>query len=161
VEGEFSGLVDVPHIDFILPGGKLIPFSIDYDGTSKGLGATVAGGYENFFGVLDVNYTETGLDFVLDDAEALVVSARLGWNGRIRKWDGGFWVGAMSQDLNQTWRIPLLDSGVIAEVDTDVDEAVNYLLGARWNILREVELMLEYGGFADREQWLGSVSYRF
>lgn len=162
-DGKFSGTVSVPRIPGVIPVPVSKPFEIDYDGPSVGVGTTIAGGYENFFGVLDINYAETELDFVLDDSEALTTSVRLGWNGKIRKWNGGFWVGAMHQDTDQTWRIPLVENGVtiIAEVDTEADEKMNYLLGWRWNIIQEVEVMMEYGGFADRKQLLGSASYRF
>ena len=161
--GEFSGTVDIPRIPGVIPDPVSVPFELDYDGTSVGAGTTIAGGYENFFGVLDINYTETDLDFVLDKAEALTTSVRLGWNGKIKKWNGGFWVGAMHQDIDQRWRFPIVQGGleIIAEVDTEADQSVNYLLGARWNIIQEVEVMMEYGGFADRKQMLVSASYRF
>lgn len=163
-DGKFSGTVDIPLIPGVINPSVSVPFDIDYDGASVGAGTTIAGGYKDFFGVLDINYTETDLDFVLDKAEALTTSVRLGWNGKINQWNGGFWVGAMHQDIDQRWRFPLImQSGldVIAEVDTEADQSINYLLGARWNIVQEVEVMMEYGGFADRKQLLVSANYRF
>ena len=68
----------------VLPGGSgrtlqtTLPTSIE--GTVKGLGITIAGGYESFFGALDANVAKADLGFD-ERFKATIVSARAGWNG--------------------------------------------------------------------------------
>ena len=50
------------------------------EGTVKGLGVTLAGGYKDFFGALDVNYAKADLGFD-ERFKATITSARAGWNG--------------------------------------------------------------------------------
>jgi len=69
----------------LVPGGApgrtfttTVPTSIE--GTVKGLGVTLAGGYESFFGALDVNWAKADLGFD-ERFKAVIASARAGWNG--------------------------------------------------------------------------------
>jgi hypothetical protein len=55
-----------------------LPTSIE--GTVKGLGVTLAGGYQAFFGALDVNWAKADLGFD-ERFKAVIASARAGWNG--------------------------------------------------------------------------------
>lgn len=55
-----------------------LPTSLE--GTVKGVGVTLAGGYKDFFGALDVNYAKADLGFD-ERFKATISSARAGWNG--------------------------------------------------------------------------------
>jgi hypothetical protein len=55
-----------------------VPTAIE--GTVSGLGITVAGGYESFFGAFDVNWAKADLGFD-ERFKAVITSARAGWNG--------------------------------------------------------------------------------
>jgi hypothetical protein len=76
------------HIDVtlppVLPGGPgrslkaTVPTSLE--GTVKGMGVTIAGGYESFFGALDANVAKADLGFD-ERFKATIISARAGWNG--------------------------------------------------------------------------------
>jgi hypothetical protein len=57
-----------------------VPTSIE--GTVKGVGVTLAGGYKDFFGALDVNYAKADLGFD-ERFKATITSARAGWNGSV------------------------------------------------------------------------------
>jgi hypothetical protein len=76
-------------------------FEINYKADVIGFGTTLAGGYKDFFGMIDVNRTRADLDISVTDAEATVVSARIGWNGTLGGFTGVLWVGAMYQDIAQ------------------------------------------------------------
>ena len=68
-----------------LPGNNCqvnTTFALDYDGDVLGVGTTVAGCYNDFFGMIDANNTDTDLDISTTDADATVISARIGWNGK-------------------------------------------------------------------------------
>jgi hypothetical protein len=43
----------------------------------------------------------------LTDAEAKVISSRIGWNGTMGRFTGVLWVGVMYQDVSQTLDLPL------------------------------------------------------
>ena len=55
-----------------------VPTSLE--GTVKGVGVTLAGGYQSFFGALDVNRAKADIGFN-EKLKAVVSSARVGWNG--------------------------------------------------------------------------------
>jgi len=133
---------------------------LDYSGLTLGGGVTVAGGYKDFFGMLDYNYTETDLDVASEDAVAKVLSTRIGWNGRLGGWSGSLWVGAMQQNIRQMLDIQVPGLPFVVEVEQETASPINYLVGGRWNITEEVELLLE-GGMGERQQVFSSLSYRF
>ena len=74
-----SLIVDLPIIGPTpITDPKRIKFNIDYNGTTVGGGVTLAGGYKDFFGSLDVNYTQSNIDVVDGEIKTLTVSPRLG-----------------------------------------------------------------------------------
>ena len=56
--------------------GKLqdIDFKLDFKGTTWGAGFTLAGGYGNWFGLVDTNYTRTDFDILDGSISAVTVS---------------------------------------------------------------------------------------
>jgi hypothetical protein len=154
-----------PNVCYNFPGFTSPSVRQDFDGDTYGGGLTLAGGVGNFFGVFDANYTETDLDILKDRAKAVVLSARLGWNGHIGDFTGQFWVGAMQQNLDQTVQLPLSNMvpGAQGLVEVDVYSAANItpLAGMSWQISREWNVMTEYSKGEDREFLLGSLNYRF
>ncbi|EKL10095.1 hypothetical protein VCHC17A1_3901, partial [Vibrio cholerae HC-17A1] len=56
-----------------------MPFNLDFKGDTYGAGFTLAGGYNQFFGTFDLNYTKTNLDILDGDIKALVISPRVGY----------------------------------------------------------------------------------
>ncbi len=71
------------QLDSVSLGGQHIagglPFNLDYKGNSYGAGFTLAGGYNQFFGTFDLNYTKTDLDILDGDIKALVITPRVGY----------------------------------------------------------------------------------
>lgn len=136
------------------------PIVLNYSGLTLGGGVTVAGGYKDFFGMIDYNHTETDLDVANEDAVAKVLSTRIGWNGRLGGWHGSLWVGAMQQNIRQVLDIQVPGLPLVVEIDQETASPINYLVGGRWNITEEFELLIE-GGMGARKQVLSSLSYRF
>ena len=60
-----------------------LPSTLDIKGDNLGSGFTVAGGYGGFFGMLDMNYSESDLNIATENAKTTVTSARIGWNGSL------------------------------------------------------------------------------
>ena len=148
-----------------LPGNNCrldTQFVIDYEADITGFGTTVAGGYKDFFGMIDANRTKADLDISTTDADATVVSARIGWNGKLGGFTGVLWVGAMYQDIEQTLDLQI-DIGddilnVSIEQATQVD--YNYVIGGQWDINRSFSILAELG-FGDRTSQMLNLTYRF
>ena len=144
-------------------------FEIDYKGDVRGGGLTLAGGYKDFFGMIDSNYTLTDLDISTTDAKAWVTSTRFGWNGKLGVFTGALWIGAMYQDINQTLDLqvptPPIASGIFGPfIDVSVEQSTkapwNTVLGGRWEFGKGFEMLAEFG-FGQRRSNMIVATYRF
>jgi hypothetical protein len=165
-EGEADGVLTL-NTNLIPP--RDLAFDINYKGDVVGGGITIAGGYKDFFGMIDSNYTETDLDISSTDAEATVTSARLGWNGKLGGFTGALWLGAMHQDISQTLDLKVpTPVGLVNIFGPQIDVAVeqstqspwNTVLGGRWEINRSFEMLVEFG-VGDRRSNMLVATYRF
>ncbi|MGB5293289.1 MAG: hypothetical protein WBN41_17730 [Lysobacterales bacterium] len=137
-------------------------FNLNYKANVRGYGTTIAGGYKDFFGMVDMNWTTADLDISLTDAKAKVISSRIGWNGKLGKFTGVLWLGVMYQDISQTLDLPL-DIGentLIVTIDQSTQEAYNYLIGGQWDINRSFSILAEFG-FGKRKSQMLNLTYRF
>jgi len=137
-------------------------FKLDYKADVRGYGTTIAGGYKDFFGMIDFNWSTANLDISLTDAKAKVISSRVGWNGKIGKFTGVLWVGVMYQDISQALDLPL-DIGedtLLVTIDQANQEAYNYLIGGQWDINRSFSVLAELG-FGERKSQMLNLTYRF
>jgi len=137
-------------------------FKLEYEADVTGFGTTVAGGYKDFFGMIDINRTKADLDISLTDAEATVISSRIGWNGKLGFFTGVLWVGAMYQDISQVLDLPIGtgDAQLIVSIDQETKEPWNYLMGGQWDISRSFSVLAEFG-FGKRESQMLNLTYRF
>ena len=169
-DGKAEGPLDIA-ITPIFPGLCALPgnnctvnttFALDYSADVLGVGTTVAGGYKDFFGMIDVNYTEADLDISLTDAEALVISSRIGWNGKLGWFTGVLWVGAMYQDIDQELDLPLDigQSTLLVSIDQSTQEPLNYLVGGQWDVNRSFSILAEMG-FGERRSQMLNFTFRF
>jgi hypothetical protein len=179
VDGEAELDVDLPGITIDVPGIGSIPIldpntlylDIDYSGETYGGGITLAGGYKNFFGSVDANYTYTDVDVVDGDIKTLTISPRLGVLVDPAMISGtlAFWVGAMYMDYKQTVtdtvNLKEIDPALPAvhldfEIDIKNEERWNFLLGGQWEITKRWQMMAE-GGIGNRRQIIFGTVYRF
>jgi hypothetical protein len=155
----------------VLPGVCALPgtncdinttFTLSYEADVKGVGTTVAGGYKDFFGMIDMNYTEADLDISITDATATVISSRIGWNGKLGGFTGVLWVGAMYQDIAQVLDLPIAvgDRELLVSIDQKTAEPWNYLIGGQWDINRSFAVLFE-AGFGERKSQMLNATYRF
>lgn len=148
-----------------LPGNNCdldTTFRIKYDADVTGWGTTLAGGYKEFFGMIDYNRTTADLDISITDAKATVISSRVGWNGKIGGFTGVLWVGAMYQDVAQILDLPI-DIGentLLVSIDQATQVPWNYVIGGQWDINRSLSLLVELG-FHKRKSQMVNLTYRF
>lgn len=137
-------------------------FELNYEADVTGFGTTIAGGYKDFFGMIDANWTNADLDISLTDAKATVISSRIGWNGKLGGFTGVLWVGAMYQDISQTLDLPL-DIGsdtLLVSIEQSTQKKFNYLVGGQWDINRSFSILAEIG-FGKRTSQMLNLTYRF
>ena len=135
---------------------------MNYKADVRGYGTTIAGGYKDFFGMIDMNWTTADLDISLTDAKAKVISSRIGWNGKLGGFSGVLWAGVMYQDISQTLDLPL-DVGndvLLVSIEQSTQEAYNYLIGGQWDINRSFSILAEFG-FGPRQSQMLNLTYRF
>ncbi|HDG8063737.1 TPA: hypothetical protein PCO46_004349, partial [Klebsiella quasipneumoniae subsp. similipneumoniae] len=89
---QFRGLdrVIAGAVHQLYQSGKLqnIDFTLDFKGTTWGTGFTLAGGYGNWFGLVDTNYTRTDFDILDGSISAVTVSPRVGYRFSFQGIDG-------------------------------------------------------------------------
>ena len=182
---QFRGLdrVIAGAVHQVYQSGKLqnIDFTLDFKGTTWGTGFTLAGGYGNWFGLVDTNYTRTDFDILDGSISAVTVSPRVGYRFSFQGIDGpshlSLWVGSMYQDVQQEFKGDLADlhmppelQPLIAAVNKDgegkfdvkqkLTSPWNMLIGAQYEVTKNFNVLTEFG-FNDRNSFFVSGEYRF
>lgn len=157
--------------------GDPLPFRLDLDGNLYGAGLVLAGGYGNWFGLVDASYTQTDLTVIDGAIDAYVVSPRVGYDFTNKGVPLRLWAGAMYQDVEQSL------SGQISNLDLPADlkkilgpfdpkkEARfnveqrlitdwNPIIGMQYQISPSLYLLGE-AGFGDRTSLFFTVDMRF
>ncbi|WP_370560468.1 hypothetical protein [Edwardsiella tarda] len=176
-------------IDVLLRDGQTlysnIDFKLNFKGTTYGAGTVFAGGYGNWFGLVDMNYTQTRFDILDGSIDAFTLSPRVGYrfttpgidtiglpNGKL-----SLWVGSMYQDVQQEFKGNINDLSMPAElvgliqmantkgqgrfdVRQHLSSPWNVLIGAQYEITRNFNLTSEVG-FAKRNSFFIAGEYRF
>ncbi|GAB83093.1 Uncharacterised protein [Shimwellia blattae] len=162
-----------------------LDFKLHFKGTTYGAGTTLVGGYNNWFGLLDMNYTQTHFDILDGSIDAFTLSPRVGYRfttpgwSRIHLPDGqlSVWVGSMYQDVQQEFKGSLSDLGMPPELANlmkianqkgegrfDVKQHLtspwNILAGMRYDVTRNFSLTTEWG-FQKRNSFFASGEFRF
>jgi len=156
------GKVDVnTHVDnrqIMIPSLN----NIDLDGDITGMGMTVAFGKSHWFGSLTTTITETNLDGKLEsEIDTLTLQPKLG----LIFGKTNLWVTALYIDSEESHR-GSFDLGIPSMPPTNFDatlvpkEKVNYGIGARFELAKNVELTGEIG-FGGIEHQLISLGWRF
>ncbi|WP_112480203.1 hypothetical protein [Vibrio variabilis] len=148
-------------------------FTLDMSGITYGVGTTVVGGINNWFALLDLNYTYTDIDVIDGSIKTFVAAPRIGhrWqydNGRELR----VFVGAMYQDIQQQLSGDIkalgLDLGDLNfliddtrfEVSQRTEQKWNALAGFQYSLNRDWDVLAE-AGFGQRKSVFLSVGRRF
>jgi len=170
-QGSSTAMVS-PVIDLGRLGPKKIgtyAFELDFRGITYGAGTTIVGGIDNWFALLDVNYTNTALDILDGEISSIVVSPRVGYRWKFKGHDMQLWTGAMYQNIEQTFEGNLSDIGVRLpgkwgngkfKVEQHLEDKWNTLIGGQAQITHNLDLLME-AGVGTRRSVLLSLGYRF
>ena len=140
-------------------------FVLDFKGTTYGVGGTLVGGIDNWFALLDVNYTNTRLNILDGEISSIVVSPRAGYRTSYNNHDIQIWVGAMYQNVEQTFSGYLRDIGFPLgdakfEVNQHLEDKWNGLIGSQVGLTKNIDLLMEFG-IGTRSSFMMSLGYRF
>lgn len=160
-------------------------FELKFKGNTYGIGTVLAGGSGDWYGLLDINYTQTRFDILDGSITALTVSPRAGYRvdtpglraiglppGKLN-----LWVGTMYQNVQQEFKGSLNDLSMPAslkalmamanqkgegrfDVKQHLQSPWNILLGAQYSMTKHFNLATELG-FAERHSIMVSGEYRF
>ncbi|WP_114764876.1 TonB-dependent receptor [Vibrio rhodolitus] len=144
---------------------KIEKFSLDLDGDILGAGFVLAGGYEQWFALVDASYTQTKLTVIDGAIDAYVVSPRVGYDFHRNGVPLRVWVGAMYQDVEQQLSGSLDD---LLNMPLDGSFEVKQSLASEWNTLAGMQYQINDSlyllgemGFGERESLFFSFDYRF
>lgn len=154
-----------------------IDFKLDLDGDLYGGGIVLAGGYGNWFGLVDASYTKTNLTVIDGAIDAYVVSPRLGYDFHTHGFPVRLWAGAMYQDVEQSLSgslssldLPAGLSGLLGAVNKDGEGRFNVeqRLTTEWNPIIGMQYqispnfyLLGEAGFGDRTSVFFSIDMRY
>lgn len=158
-----------------------IDFTLDFKGTTWGTGVTLAGGYQNWFALVDTNYTRTDFDILDGKISALTISPRVGYRFKFQGPAGeshlSVWLGSMYQDVQQEFRGSLSDLHMPAALQPlinsvnqnddgrfDVKQKLhapwNMLIGSQFEMTPQFNILTEFG-FNERNSFFVAGEYRF
>jgi hypothetical protein len=178
VQGQAHIDIRPAMIPILRTRGPKLDLRLEFEGPTAGLGTTLAGGFRPFkgrpttvFGLADINFTQTFLDFEhvvsdLDPVDVAVLSMRLGVRERIAEntsfgdvyfslWGGGMYQGVQEA---MTGRLGVVDLRFRANVQA-VDPWSS-LVGGRLELGEHMVLTAEVG-FGDRKSVMLELTYRF
>lgn len=142
------------------------PFELDLDGDLYGGGFVLAGGYGNWFGLVDASYTKTNLTVIDGAIDAIVVSPRVGYDFYSMGDPIRVWVGAMYQDVEQSLSgdlksigIPQLPNGRF-HVEQHLSTSWNPIFGMQYQVNPNLYVLSE-AGFGERTSFFVSVDFRY
>jgi hypothetical protein len=172
--GNMRGKLALPAIPILSIAAQELPLNIGYEGPTYGGGATLAGGFKvsdwrelTLFSVADANYTMTDLSFTDErlftdtQAKAAVFSARLGLRAKVsEKMHAALWAGSMYQHVSDSLVGRSTDQSFAFMVVQGPVAPWNALLGARVEVGRHLDLMVE-GGVGTRTSIMGGITFRF
>ena len=151
---------------------KVPNFKLDLDGYTKGVGIVLAGGHEQWFGLVDASFSQSTLTVIDGEINAWVISPRVGYDFASHGMPLRVWAGAMYQDVEQPLSGKLSDLNLFGNTRSlGLDDATfhveqhlttpwNPLLGMQYQVNRDWNLLGEVG-LGDRQSLFVLLERRF
>jgi hypothetical protein len=148
--------------DFALPH-----FSTNFEGTTYGIGTTLAAGWKGWFVAVPMNMTYADMKGSQTDGFSYTITPRfgktlnLGRNGNLSLFAGGNYLNSdLTIDGDAVTPDGLLHFDYIIEQQNK--DKWNVLVGFNWDINKRLSWSAEYNGFiGSREAIISSIAWRF
>ena len=143
-------------------GIKANGFNVPYDGDVYGVGTILAGQWGKYWGTIDYNFTQADLDISTSEIDTHTISPRIGRSGSLGNVKGSLWIGAMHQEVDENHNGKVIFGGQNIEyiVINEQEDEWNFLLGGSAELSRQWNASIE-GGFGNRKQVMGNLTFRF
>jgi outer membrane protein assembly factor BamA len=145
----------------------VLPIKTGFDGTTYGIGATLAAGWNGWFVAIPFNATYADMQDSDTDGFSYTATPRfgktfnLGRNGNLSLFAGGNYLNS-DLTIDGTAETPdgLLRFDYI--IDQENKDKWNAVLGFNWDINRRLSWSVEYNGFTgSRDAWISSIGWKF
>lgn len=178
INGYSETTIDVA-LDLGTPGNPIsivkdAPFRLDLDGNMYGAGVVVAGGYQEWFTIIDASYTKTNLTVIDGGIDSIVVTPRVGYDFTNHGHPIRLWVGGQYQNIQQTLKGNLRDlfpRELVDLIEQDGETArfeVKQELASEWNtvvgfnyVINSTFNVIGEFGFGDRKSSFITLDARF
>jgi hypothetical protein len=148
----------------------LLPINTSFSGTTWGIGAVLAGGWNNWFVTIPLNFSRINLDSAKADGGPIVTAAprggyvfNLGRRGNLALFAGGNYLDAELQ-ISGIYLVPVGEDELSFDytVQQKNKDKWNLLAGFNWDFSKRFSLNMEYDGFiGTRTAFISSVTWRF
>ncbi|QFU75787.1 hypothetical protein EY643_09015 [Halioglobus maricola] len=145
----------------------LLDIEPDFSGTTYGVGVMFAGGWNDFFVTIPLNFSYADMDTTKTDGIAYTATPRVGYSFKLGKWGtvspfvGGNYLKA-ELDVTGSVDVPGVSLTIDYEIQQKNVDRWNALVGANWDISKRWAVSAEYNGFTgSRDAFITSVNYRF
>jgi len=144
-----------------------LPIDAPFSGNTYGIGTILAGGWNNWFIAIPINFTYADMDGTNTEGFAITVTPRGGKSfnldryGTISLFGGGNYLDA---DLTVSGQVSTPEEQLVIDytLDQKNTDEWNVLIGGNWDINKRWSLAAEYNGFiGSREAVIISFVGRF
>ena len=162
-----TGLPPSPLCTILEDRSFTLPITASFEGNTYGIGMVLAGGWNNWFVAVPINWTYADMDGSQTDGVTFTVTPRIGRVLNLgRKGNLALFVGGNYLDVELTVdgfaQTPdgLLRFDYIIEQENK--DKWNALLGFNWDINKRVSWSAEYDGFVgSRDAFITSISWKY
>lgn len=162
-----TGLPPNPLCPLLEDQNFVLPIKTNFEGTTYGLGVTLAAGWKGWFVAIPFNATYADMDGSSTDGLNYTVTPRFGRSFNLgRKGVLSLFVGGNYLDSNLTvdgiFETPDATLSFDYIIDQENKDKWNVLLGFNWDINKRISWSAEYNGFiGSRNAVISSFNWRF
>lgn len=162
-----GGLPPNPLCDLLGEKTFILPITTNFEGTTYGIGTTLAAGWKGWFVAVPLNLTYADLQGSQTDGLNVTITPRfgkvfnLGRNGNLALFAGGNY---LDSDLTIDGLFETPDGSLQFDyiIDQKNQDEWNLLLGFNWDINKRLSWSAEYDGFiGSRDAFITSINWRF
>ena len=171
IDCEPSGFPPVsPPLCSLLPGRSItLPIEANFDGTTYGIGTTLAGGWRGWFVAVPIVGTYADMEDTNTDGIVTTITPRagrifnIGRAGNLALYGGGQYISS-NLDIDGTFDFDIGDGGLFVDyrIKQENKDPWTVIVGANWDIDKHWSVALEYSGFVgSREGVVVNAGFRF
>lgn len=167
LEIECSGIVQNPLCSLLGDKEFSLPIRASFSGTVYGIGTVLAGGWNDWFVAVPINYSYADMDTTESEGHVLAVAPRFGrvlnldQRGNLSLFAGGNY---LDSDLTVTGQVSTPDGLLVIDytIQQENTDKWNLVVGTNWDFNKRWSWSVEYNGFiGSREAFITSFTRRF